>query len=122
MKHGPLQGLAVTDPYLAATFLAGNQGQVGADPVNLFGTDAECLAPEPGVAVSFSYENEVVIDVVGNQETRLGMAADAQPLALPDGIILRTDVLADDLAVFAAVPDGLRHLFERLRSGPSFIK
>lgn len=54
-KRRFLQGLAVTDPDLAVQLPGHGERQVGADPVDLFGADVQCLAVEAGVVLIWCY-------------------------------------------------------------------
>ena len=59
----------------------------------------QCLSPQAGVAVAFADIDDVLYGVGGEDEQRFLAPADAESLALADGVEVRPAVLADLLAV-----------------------
>lgn len=76
----------------------------------------QCLSPQAGVAVALADIDDVLHGVGGEDEQRFLAPADAEPLALADGVEVRPAMLADFLAVADGVaPRGgqCRKLFGR---------
>ena len=71
------------------------------------GGDVQRRTPQTGVAVALADVDDVLRSVGRKDEERLPAAADAQPLALADGVEMRAVVLADLLAVaYGVAPRG----------------
>ena len=98
-QPGPLQRLAVTDADAEAGALPGREGAGGIDPMYLAGGDVQRRAPQPGMGVALADVNDVLRGVGREDEQRLPAAADAESLALADGVEMRAVVFADFLAV-----------------------
>ena len=102
-----LKRLAVADADAEAGALSGREGACGIDPMDFAGGDVQRRTPQTGVAVALADVDDVLRSVGRKDEERLPAAADAQPLALADGVEMRAVVLADLLAVaYGVAPRG----------------
>ena len=73
----------------------------------LAGSDVQRRTPQTGVGVALADVDDVLRGVGRKDEERLPAAADAQPLALADGVEMRAVVLADLFAVaYGVAPRG----------------
>ena len=71
------------------------------------GGDMQRRAPQTGMGVALADVDDVLRGVGRKDEERLPAAADAQPLALADGVEMRAVVLADLFAVaYGVAPRG----------------
>ncbi len=94
-----LQRLTVSDSHKAIPLLSFSKGKGRPHPMDVARFYAESATVEAGMVLPLSYIYYIVGHIRGYDEQRVLVAADIQPVPLPDGIELRAVVTACKLSV-----------------------